>query len=355
MSEQAIWLLRCSWLVASFLFCLIQNEYAQSSTLDWAQLPPLPDSNGFAGSFAGVSGGALIVAGGANFPGLMPWDGGKKVWHDSVFVLPKTNGKWLTGFRLPRAMAYGVSVSTPDGVLCAGGSDARQHFRDVFLLQWRNGKIETRALPPLPHPMANGCGVLIDKTVYLAGGIERPDSTNALKTFWAMDMSAANPRWRELEPWPGPARMLAVAGADHGAFFLFSGVELPGDAAGKPIRHYLKDAYGFTPAAGWKRIADLPRAAAAAPSPAILRDGQLLIMSGDDGALVDFEPKSAHPGFPKDVLAYDLSNDRWARLAESPLSRATAPIVAWSGMAVIASGEIKPGRRTPQVWGLNLR
>jgi hypothetical protein len=85
------------------------------------------------------------------------------------------------------------------------------------------------------------------------------------------------------------------------------------------------------------------------------RDGQLLIVSGDDGALVDFEPKSAHPGFPKDVLAYDLSNDRWARLDESPLSRATTLVVKWNGMAVIPSGEIKPGRRTPEVWGLNLR
>src|SRR5262245_23532811 len=34
----------------------------------WTQLPPLPDREGFAGAFAGVTGGALIVAGGANFP-----------------------------------------------------------------------------------------------------------------------------------------------------------------------------------------------------------------------------------------------------------------------------------------------
>ena len=44
----------------------------------------------------------------------------------------------------------------------------------------------------------------------------------------------------------------------------------------------------------------------AAPSPAVLRDARLLIISGDDGALASFEPKSRHPGFPRDVLAYDL-------------------------------------------------
>jgi N-acetylneuraminic acid mutarotase len=124
---------------------------------------------------------------------------------------------------------------------------------------------------------------------------------------------------------------------------------------GKPLRRYLKDAYCFTPGKGWKRIADLPRAAAAAPSPAILRGGQMLIVSGDDGALVDFEPKSAHPVFPKDVLAYDLSSGQWTQLGDSPLSRATTPFVEWNGMAVVPSGEMKPGRRTPEVWRLKSR
>ena len=52
----------------------------------WERLPSLPDREGFAGLFAGVSGGALLVAGGANFPDAKPWEGGKKVWYDTVFV-----------------------------------------------------------------------------------------------------------------------------------------------------------------------------------------------------------------------------------------------------------------------------
>jgi hypothetical protein len=56
-----------------------------------------------AGPFAGTSGGALIVAGGANFPDKMPWDGGKKIWHDTAFVLDKTNGAWRGEFKLPAA------------------------------------------------------------------------------------------------------------------------------------------------------------------------------------------------------------------------------------------------------------
>jgi N-acetylneuraminic acid mutarotase len=149
--------------------------------------------------------------------------------------------------------------------------------------------------------------------------------------------------------------MLAVSGASSGEFFLFSGAKLSSDTAGKPIRHYLKDAYRFTTHEGWKRIADLPRAATAAPSPAIRHNGQFLIVSGDDGTQVNFVPKPAHPGFPKDVLAYDPSTDRWSRLADSPLSRATAPVIEWNGMAVIPNGETKPGYRTPEVWALKLQ
>jgi len=349
---------------------------APSQVLNWKPLAPLPDATGFAGSFAGVSGEALIVAGGANFPGAMPWEGGRKVWHDSIFVLPRADGQWLSGFKLPRPAAYGVSITTSDGVLCAGGSDAREHFHDVFLLRWANGRIQSEPLPPLPRPMANGCGALLGRTVYLAGGTEKPDATNALRVFWALDLSELRPRWRELEPWPGPARMLAVAGGGAAsrlspagidesetgatpvmrgkdAFFLFSGVDLSGDANGRPVRRYLKDAYRFAPGKGWNRIADLPRAVVAAPSPAVEHHGRLLVFSGDDGELVNFEPKSAHPGFPKSVLAYDPRANKWTSLAESPLSRATAPVVKWQDMAVIPSGEARPGVRSPEVWAVH--
>jgi len=331
------------------------HAHSQPTNLNWNQLPPIPDPIGFAAPFAGVSGDALIVAGGANFTEAMPWEGGKKVWHDSIFVLPKPEGKWLTGFKLPRAIAYGVSVAAKGGVICAGGSNEREHFREVFLLQWKDGKIGSTMLPALPRPMANGCGALVGDTFYLAGGTDRPEATNALKTFWALDLAAEKSTWRELEPWPGPARMLSVAGVSDGGFFLFSGVGLSRDVAGKPVREYLKDCYCFTPGKGWKRLADLPRAAAAAPSPVIQLGNELLIVSGDDGALVNFEPKSAHPGFSKEVLAYDLYADKWRSLGASPLSRATVPTVIWRNQVVIPNGEMKPGRRTPEVWSLNSR
>jgi len=83
----------------------------------WTQLPPLPDPEGFAGMFAGVSQGALIAAGGANFPDKKPWDGGAKRWYDTVFVLPPGGTNWTVAGKLPRPLAYGVSITTAAGTV----------------------------------------------------------------------------------------------------------------------------------------------------------------------------------------------------------------------------------------------
>jgi N-acetylneuraminic acid mutarotase len=217
-------------------------------------------------------------------------------------------------------------------------------------MRWNGRALEFSPLPALPKPCANACGALVGRTIYVAGGIETPSATTALKTFWALDLTVAEPLWRELEPWPGPERMLAVAGANDGAFFLFSGAKLRAGADGKAVREYLRDAYRFAPDQGWKRLADLPRAAVAAPSPALAGDARLVIVSGDDGENVTFQPLEKHPGFPREALAYDLREDRWSVIPGVPFSRATAPVVPWLGRAVIANGEVRPRVRTNEVW-----
>src|SRR5262245_15050680 len=94
---------------------------AAAQSPDWAKLPPIPDREGFAWPFAGVSGGALLVAAGANFPDKRPWEGGTKVWYDKAFLLEKPDGAWREVGRLRAPIGYGVSLATRDGILCLGG------------------------------------------------------------------------------------------------------------------------------------------------------------------------------------------------------------------------------------------
>mgnify|MGYP000086895198 CR=1 FL=1 len=94
------------------------------------RLTRLPNTEGFAGSFAGVSHGRLIVAGGANFPDKKPWEGGKKKWYDTIYMLDQPDGKWKIAGKLPRPLGYGVCVTHRESVICVGGSDADRQGRD---------------------------------------------------------------------------------------------------------------------------------------------------------------------------------------------------------------------------------
>ena len=67
------------WLLSTVLIIVSNAAIADNGPqtyFQWTELPPVPDTTGLAGSFAGVSNGALVVAGGSNFPGgKAPWSG----------------------------------------------------------------------------------------------------------------------------------------------------------------------------------------------------------------------------------------------------------------------------------------
>ncbi len=328
-------------------------DESSKSALKWRALSPLPDREGFAGMMGGAYNDKLLVAGGANFTDKRPWEGGVKRWYDAVWMLDAPDGSWRRVGNLPRASAYGLAVSTPNGVICAGGGDATSNFADVFRMSYDEGRFQVESLPPLPQPCSFASGALVGNTFYISGGIDRPDATSCLRTLWSLDTRQPSQGWKVLEPCPGAERMLAVAAASDDTFYLFSGTRLSAGADGKPVREYLHDAWCYRPSYGWQRLPDLPRPAVAAPSPAPrLADGTLVIASGDDGSRVGFKPETEHPGFPRDVLMFDPRSSLWTNAGPSPFSRATAPVIAWRDWFVIASGEERPGYRSPANWAL---
>jgi len=332
------------------VFLVLATVFAGSATVagEGKRLPSLPDKEGFAGSFAGVSNGVLLVAGGANFPDKKPWDGGKKRWHDSVFVLENPDGEWKLAGKLPRPLGYGVSVTHGGGIVCVGGSDIVQHYADAFRLEWKNGKLVTIKLPSLPKSVANASGALVGDTLYVAGGQGNPDA-DVLKSVYRIDLSAAEPKWTEVEAWPGGGRMLSVAVGYDGAFWLVSGVDFVPGKDEKLERRYLKDAYCYRPEKGWKRIADVPTAVVAAPSPAPTDALGFSILGGDDGFQVGVAPER-HRGFSKKVLRYDSKAGKWIEAGELSAARVTVACVLWDKSWVVPSGEVRPGVRSPEVW-----
>ena len=320
----------------------------QRPLLQWRTHPNLPTA--VAGQFVGVSNKALIVAGGAHFPTPL-FEGGVKQWIDEISILEPGAAQWKTGFRLDAPLAYGVAVSDGKRMICIGGGDADEHSSRVFELRWRDGTITSVPLPDLPRPCAFMGGALLDDVVYVAGGMATPDATEGLRTFWSLNLKKLDQGWRQLDPWPGPGRILPVVAAQDGGIYLVSGAELSPGPEGKPRRRYLRDGYRFKTGAGWKPIADIPRAAVAAPSIEI-GPYHLLVFGGDDGANADRvqELGDAHPGFPRDILAYHTVTNTWIRVGELSESLATVNAVRWQKDIVIAGGEDRPGHRSSRVW-----
>jgi N-acetylneuraminic acid mutarotase len=314
----------------------------------WTRLPSLPDRQGFAGAFAGVSDGALLLAGGSNFPQAKPWQGGKKAWYDTVFVLAHPGDSWRIAGRLPHPLGYGVSITHRDGVICVGGSDGARHYADAFRLSLHAGRLVVTDLPPLPRPLANACGAAVGDTLYVAGGQHTPDATATSTAVFRIDLMTPNPRWQELPPLPS-GRMLATAATFDGAFYVLGGVDLSPGPDGKPRRLYLADACRYDPARGWRPIAHLPHPVAAAPTPAPSDATGISLLGGDDGSQLE-TPPDQHPGFDDSLLHYDARADRWTTAGRLPAPRVTTPCVRWNDAWIIPSGEARPGVRSPEIW-----
>lgn len=346
-----------------------QAQHMESNAhFNWTRAKDIPDPEGFAGSYAGVSNGALLVAGGANFPNdTRPWTGGVKTWYDKIFVLEEPDGEWKEAGKLPRPMGYGIALTWKDAVICLGGGNADSHFADAFMLRYTEGKIETVMLPALPAPLINACGTLIGDVVYVAGGIETP-TAKAVSRFCSLDLADPAKGWKILDPVPGGPRMLSVAGTVNGSVHIFGGVRLE-QRTGEPslVRSYLKDAWAYHPVKGWKKCADMPHTLAAAPSPAYAAgQSHLLVFGGDDGALASRTQalRDSHPGFRNELLAYNSITDKWSVMGQIPTEQkpdavsdphgstyapVTTPLVVWNGMVVIPGGEARPAVRTNKV------
>lgn len=322
-----------------------------------SMLPALKDTVGYAGAFAGVIGDRLFAGGGANFPdGVMPWNGGKKVWHDTLYALNLSAPEkgWKCMGRLPQANGYGVSLSSREGVICIGGSDATRHFHEVSLLALdADGCPAFHHLPDLPVCLAQMSGALVGRIIHICGGIETADATKATNAHWTLDLDALENGWVKAPELPAAGRILAAAAALDGAFYLMGGCSLMPDALGKPSRTLLRDAWKFS-GGGWTRLADLPHVLAAAGTPAPVAGDSVFLVSGDDGSQAGLASPTAHSGFSKRVLRYDARENRWTSAADLTVPPPViAAVTRWKNKFIFYNGEVRPGVRTPQVFAFD--
>uniref|UniRef100_UPI003F540D90 hypothetical protein n=1 Tax=Akkermansia muciniphila TaxID=239935 RepID=UPI003F540D90 len=319
----------------------------------WSPLPSLPDPEGFAGMYAGTHGETMICAGGTNFPDKPMLEGGSKTWTDRIFTLAPEAAAWTEAGTLPFPYAYGASASMEEGLLCIGGCDKSRHRKDVYLLRAANGAVTATPFPFLPIALAYTAAAVLDGKVYLTGGCERPGEQDCTNRLFMLDARQPDQGWQELPPLPGRGRFLHQMAAVDGVLYVLGGIGLK-EQDGKQARELLAEAWSFTPEHGWSRLPEMPYAIAAAPTPApVSRSGVIYLLGGDDGSGKKYTPQT-NPGFNNQSLCLDTASMTWHDGGPIAAPRAVLPCCAWQGGFTAVNGELKPGRRSHEVWGITL-
>jgi len=340
-------------LIQLLLTLTVTGSVVAQERLSWQNLPELPNTPGFGGSFIGSHRGRLIVAGGANFPEAPPWQGGKKVWYDQVLALDPGATEWRNAGKLDSPRAYGAAISTTNGIALLGGSDAQRHYATCQLLVIDKQTFRARFedLPPLPKPTAFPAAAINGSTIYVAAGSDGSDATAITHAFWSLDLSDNSQAWRELPTWPGPARHKAVGfcqsnGVDN-CFYLFSGEIPQRTTEGQLSYDYRTDGYCYDIRLGtWQQLHQLPTPIAAACSMPI-GQSHALVFSGSTGKHVT--APDPRPEFPRLARSYHTITDTWTDAGTMPSGLVTTGAVMHAGQIVIATGEVSPGVRTPAV------
>ena len=359
--------------------------------------PGLPgiDGNaplGVSAPFVGFSNGMLLVAGGCNFPDKPVTEGGTKRYYSEVFVLDTTNNSasgWIKTAHLPAPVAYGASVSTPEGIVCLGGNNSEQSFRGVFRLMWnaQEESLDIVSLPELPSEMDNLSAAYADGHIYVAGGNEAGKGCN---TFLSLDLSqGSGASWNRLPDFPGPARVQPVLAAQKTksgtAIFLAGGFQPLSDSQKAVIP---TDMLVYHPETKeWKNETQLPATDTDEPRTftggcaVAYGDSSILLMGGvnysrfeaalnrpvyireanensqtalADSLVEEGKQYLLHPvewyRFNTSLLQYNTFTGEWKSLGDfEPLARAGAGAVIDGNRLFIANGELKPGIRTPEV------
>jgi cyclically-permuted mutarotase family protein len=372
-----------------FSLAVQATEYQPFINFDWSELAIIPPGNGhsvqpgLAGAFTGVHNDALIIAGGANFPNGMVWEGGAKAYHNVVYVLEKKAAQdyqWVEQqFSLPQKAAYGLSIAMEEGIVCIGGMNDSGLLSSAFLIRWDAAKREivVEDLPNLPMPLANMSGGKIGSKILVAASKEETGS----KYFGSLDLSNLDAGWQELPVWSGAPRTHAVGVVQNNGevdcFYLFKGRFK--DKA--PTSEMLADSYVYNPVLNeWKALKTETAFPLAAGTGIAVGANHILLFGGDDGKTFNrLEQLGAaihaatdtvlqqkliaerdailkhHPGFSKDIWAFHTITQTWTRIGELPFHpQVTTTALMWDHQILIPSGEIAPSVRTPKITALSL-
>lgn len=356
--------------------------------ISWSQAAFLPDLSGLrqigvAGPFAGLSNGVMLIAGGSNFPGAKPWNGGKKVNKREIYLVSKLHGAnfkcIVLNQYLAQGIAYGASVTTSKGIVCLGGeTDAANCSTKAFLMRWDAAKnaVIFDDLPAIPIAIANASAASIHNTVYLFGG--ESNGMPVDKSF-LLDLTNDHAEWKSIPPLPIPMSHSVAVTQSNGHYpciYVFGGRS----ATTSGLSQLHGNTFCYDPVRQkWSQLSNISNGKKAttlsAATAVAIADDLIILISGDKGDIFhQIESYNAainraasekergelwakklqlvthHPGFSQDVYLYNTVTDQWRKLHKLPFDgQVTTTAVKWGNEILIPGGEIMPGTRTAAI------
>ncbi|WP_290791020.1 kelch repeat-containing protein [Flavihumibacter sp. UBA7668] len=363
--------------------CNTQSE----TILNWKKPILLENTNGepvlgLAGPIAGIHEDLLLLGGGANFPNGFPWEGGKKIVQKELhlYKLDEKHGiHYLSSQSFPEATAYGISCSTPSGLVIAGGEQSVGITAASWLLTKQGDTIRSSKLPYLPIPLSNAAGCSIEEVLYVGGG---ETLTGMSDRLFKLDLQKQEFGWQELAPLPYPVShaVLQPGLSKNGNDLLLIGGRRK---TANNSSDFYSTCYTYNlETHQWTQAPSLPYPVSAALGTSLAEYG-ILLMGGDDGSTfskvetllgeIAIEKESCriqeliaqknelqknHPGFRKELLVLKPGKDKWQVLDTLPFEApVTSTLLKWKDYLIVPSGEIKAGVRSPliQIGQLNTK
>jgi cyclically-permuted mutarotase family protein len=359
--------------------CLVFASTAQKkyeSPINWKQsgvLPVQPNGlihMGLSGVVSGLVGDQIIIAGGNNFPEGLPWEGGIKKYYKRVIVYNNQKDTLLNTFtfNLPANVAYAAVAQLKDGIFYAGGENENGPLSSAYLIKKsKSQSFEIIELPSLPIAISNAVAVATENAVYVLGGANKEGISNKV---WKLALNNIKKGWTVQASMPQPTAFAAAAIANEHIYIMGGRCK---EANG--ISKIYKEVYAFDIENNlWEQKASLPETVSAACALAI--DNNKILFIGGDKIVVFHEVEmlaakiavttdttikkeltvvknnlqKTHPGFSKDVLAYDASLNKWSPYAQlSFAAPVTTNAFLFNHKIILPVGEIKPGIRTPYI------
>lgn len=345
---------------------------------------------GVSACYAGIIDEQLVMAGGCNFPEVPAAEGGTKRFYKGIYaarITPDSILNWQKIGELPVPAAYGVSVTTPQGIVCVGGTNTEGALNTVYRISMLDTlqSVWIETLPSLPCMLDNMGGALLENVLYITGG--NADGKPANRLF-CLNLAEPATGWQELPGFPGSDRIqpVCVGLRNQGEMMLYmwGGFAPWHDDKSATLS---VDGYAYSPSRKeWSSVAapmgkDSVSISLGGGTAIALSDSVVMCMGGVNkdiflSALQREEQTKKAIATNNQVLADSLKavakaymlqepslyqfNDRiclynsrsntWRELSRtSETARAGAALVGEGKRFFSINGELKPGVRTPEI------